>query len=55
MFAEVHRNIGRKTFGGRAGCSGHGRLNHRAVHARGYSRAHGQSGCLGQGRGAASG
>lgn len=31
MLAEFHRKIGRKKFGGRAGCYGHGRLNHRSV------------------------
>jgi len=31
MHAEVHRNVSRKKFGGRAGCSGHGLLNHRAI------------------------
>jgi len=31
MLAAFHRQIGRKKFGGRAGCYGHGRLNHRSV------------------------
>jgi len=31
MLAEFHRKIGRKKFGGRAGCYDHGRLNHRSV------------------------
>ncbi len=31
MLAGFHRNVGRKKFGGRAGCYGHDRLNHRRV------------------------